>query len=71
MSMVLNKIKRQAKREDGQLLILPCDCDSEEVGALSDPTQSLSSDGKGKDYNRDEQKEKEKNKSDNKLREGL
>ena len=60
MSMVLNKIRRQAKREDGQLLILPSDSDSEEVGALSDPTQGLSSDAKGKDYNRDEQEEKEK-----------
>ena len=70
MSMVLNKIRRQAKREDGQLLILPSDSDSEEVGALSDPTQGLSTDGKGKDSNRDEQEEKEKNKSDNKLREG-
>ena len=67
MSMVLNKIRRQAKREDGQLLILPSDSDSEEVGALSDPTQGLSSDGKGKDSNWDEQEEKEKNKSDNKL----
>ena len=67
MSMVLYKIRRQAKREDGQLLILPSDSDSEEVGALSDPTQGLSSDGKGKDSNWDEQEEKEKNKSDNKL----
>jgi len=67
MSMVLKKIRRQAKREDGQLLILPSDSDSEEVGALSDPTQGLSSDGKGKDSNWDEQEEKEKNKSDNKL----
>ena len=66
--MVLNKIRRQAKREDGQLLILPSDSDSEEVGALSDPTQGLSSDAKGKDYNRDEQEEKEKNKAENKLR---
>ena len=64
---VFNKIRRQAKREDGQLLILPSDSDSEEVGALSDPTQGLSSDGKNSDYNRDEKEEKEKNKSYNKL----
>jgi len=48
MSMVLYKIRRQAKREDGQLLILPSDSDSEEVGALSDPTQGLSSEAKVK-----------------------
>lgn len=41
----LEKIKRQAEREDGQLLILPSVI-SEEVGALSDPTLSLSSEGK-------------------------
>ena len=40
----LKKLKRQAEREDGQLLILPSD--TEEVGALSDPTINLSSDGK-------------------------
>ncbi|EFL46458.1 hypothetical protein HMPREF9296_1366 [Prevotella disiens FB035-09AN] len=38
----LEKIKRQASREDGQLLILPSES-SEEVGALSNPTQGLSS----------------------------
>lgn len=36
----LKKIKKQADREDGQLLILPSD--KEEVGALSDPTVNLS-----------------------------
>ena len=37
----LETLKRQADREDGQLLILPST--SEEVGALSDPTNGLSS----------------------------
>lgn len=41
----LEKIKRQAEREDGQLLILPSGY-PEEVGALSDPTQGLSSESK-------------------------
>lgn len=36
----LKKIKKQADREDGQLLILPSN--KEEVGALSDPTVNLS-----------------------------
>ena len=36
----LEKIKKQADREDGQLLILPSN--KEEVGALSDPTINLS-----------------------------
>ena len=40
----LEKIKRQAEREDGQLLILPSA--KEEAGALSSPTSGLSSDGK-------------------------
>ena len=40
----LEKIKRQAEREDGQLLILPSE--SEEAGALSSRTPDLSSDGK-------------------------
>lgn len=40
----LEKIKRQAEREDGQLLILPSE--SEEAGALSSPTNDLSSVGK-------------------------
>ena len=44
----LNKIKRQAEREDGQLLILPSE-GSEEAGALSGPTNDLSSDGKATD----------------------
>lgn len=38
----VEKIRRQAKREDGQLLILPSVA-SEEVGALSDPTLDLPS----------------------------
>ena len=63
----LNKIRRQAEREDGQLLILPSESDSEEVGALSDPTQGLSSDGKNSDYNRGEQGKGEKNKAGTKL----
>lgn len=40
----LEKIKRQAEREDGQLLILPSV--KEEAGALSSPTSGLSSEGK-------------------------
>ena len=44
----IEKIKRQALREDGQLLILPS-AETEEVGALSDPTQSLPSAHKGKE----------------------
>ena len=38
----LEKIKRQAEREDGQLLILPSE-HSEEAGALSSPTNHLPS----------------------------
>lgn len=41
----LDRIRRQAKREDGQLLILPSVA-SEEVGALSNPTLDLPSVGK-------------------------
>lgn len=41
----LEKLKRQAEREDGQLLILPSE-NSEEVGALADPTPNLPSDNK-------------------------
>lgn len=41
----IEKIKRQAEREDGQLLILPPE-NSGEVGALSDPTLSMSSESK-------------------------
>ena len=63
----LNKIRRQAEREDGKLLILPSESDSEEVGALSDPTQGLSSDSKNSDYNRGEQGKGEKNKAGTKL----
>lgn len=42
--MKVKEIKRQAQREDGQLLILPSNM--EEAGALSSPTPSLS---EGKD----------------------
>ena len=48
----LETIKRQAAREDGQLLILPSY--TEEVGGLSDPTNGLS-DGKGSETNPDMQ----------------
>lgn len=41
----LEKLKRQAEREDGQLLILPSET-SEEVGALSDPTLNQPSESK-------------------------
>ena len=41
----LEKIRRQAANEDGQLLILPSE-KTEEVGALSDPIHDLSSAGK-------------------------
>lgn len=44
----LEKIKRQAEREDGQLLILPSDV-SEEAGALSGPTFDKPSAGKDND----------------------
>ena len=40
----LERIRRQAEREDGQLLILPSE--TEEAGALSSPTNDLSSDRK-------------------------
>lgn len=55
----LEKIKRQAEREDGQLLILPSE-NSEEVGALSDPTLGLSSADKGTNKSETLQGEKEK-----------
>ena len=42
----LEKIKRQAEREDGQLLILPSES-SEEAGALSGPTSDMPSADKG------------------------
>lgn len=48
----LEKIKRQAEREDGQLLILPS-VTSEEAGALSGPTFDLPSDGKGTNFSAD------------------
>ena len=57
----LEKIKRQAEREDGQLLILPSE-NSEEVGALSDPTLGLSSADKG--TNKSETLQGEKGKSE-------
>ena len=56
----VEKIKRQAAREDGQLLILPSD-NTEEVGALSDPTQGLSSAGKVSETSASEQENGEKN----------
>ncbi len=43
----VKKIKKQAAREDGQLLILPLD-DSKEAGDLSHPTSDLLSESKGK-----------------------
>ncbi len=42
----LEKIRKQAEREDGQLLILPSE-KSEEAGALSGPTSGVLSEGKG------------------------
>ena len=51
--------ERQAKREDGQLLILPSDY-AEEVGALSDPTSDSSSAGKGSENVSDEQGNEDK-----------
>ncbi len=50
----LEKIKRQAEREDGQLLILPSET-SEEAGALSGPTFDLPSDGKDNTLSSDKQ----------------
>lgn len=55
----LEKLRRQAEREDGQLLILPSE-KSEEVGALSDPTPSSSSRDKGSDNSQTEQEKPEK-----------
>lgn len=54
------KIRRQAEREDGQLLILPSN-NVEEVGALSDPTSSLTSVGKDSKKVPDEQTKENKN----------
>ncbi|MBR5764904.1 MAG: hypothetical protein IKX93_09845 [Bacteroidaceae bacterium] len=56
----LEQKKRQAEREDGQLLILPSDS-SEEVGALSDPTQDLSSEGKDTEVAVNEKEKGKKN----------
>ena len=50
----LEKIKRQAEREDGQLLILPSET-SEEAGALSGPTFDSPSDGKVNTLSADKQ----------------
>ena len=55
----LEKLKRQAEREDGQLLILPS-ISVEEVGALSDPTLGKPSDGKGSENISSVQAEDEK-----------
>lgn len=44
----MEKLKRQTEREGGQLLILPS-ASAEEVGALSDLTSDLPSEGKGTD----------------------
>ncbi len=52
----LEKIRRQAQREDGQLLILPS-VNPEEVGALSDPTINLSPKNKDTISNPDKQTE--------------
>jgi hypothetical protein len=41
MKKGVEKIKRQAEREGGQILILPSE-NSEEVGGLSDPTLDVS-----------------------------
>ena len=58
----LEKIKRQAEREDGQLLILPSE-KSEEAGALSSPTSDLSSDDKSTQSSETKQISKEKNRA--------
>lgn len=57
----LEKLKRQAEREDGQLLILPSEF-SEEVGALSDPTLSMPSESK--DTTTEQQKQEVEQKND-------
>ena len=56
----IEKIKRQAEREDGQLLILPSE-NSEEAGALSSPTPDLSSEDKGTNNSENKQEDKAKN----------
>ena len=58
----LDKIKRQAEREDGQLLILPSE-HSEEAGALSSRTNGLPS------VNKDTNKSKIAQKEDNEIQE--
>lgn len=50
----IEKIKRQAVREDGHLLILPSE-ESEEAGALSGRTNNLSSEGKVSESSEGEQ----------------
>ncbi|MCD8317970.1 MAG: hypothetical protein LUC45_03570, partial [Paraprevotella sp.] len=62
----LEKIKRQAEREDGQLLILPSE-NTEEVGALSDPTHGMSS--VSKDSEKDNSSQTGSGKSSEKLSE--
>ena len=57
----LEKIKRQADREGGQLLILPSE---EEAGALSSRTDDLSSAGKDTTVSENEQEKGEKNDND-------
>lgn len=56
----LEKIKRQAESEDGQLLILPSD-KTEEAGALSSPTSDLSSESKGTEQSSGVQAEAQEN----------
>ena len=56
----LKKIKRQAEREDGQLLILPSE-KMEEAGALSGPTFNSPSDDKGNALSENTQAESRKN----------
>jgi hypothetical protein len=51
----LEKIKRQAEREGGQILILPSS--SEEAGALSSRANYLSSDSKSTNINHNSQEE--------------
>ena len=52
----LEKIKRQAEREDGQLLILPSE-ESEEAGALSGPTLDSPNGGKVNTLSADKQED--------------
>lgn len=55
----VEKIRRQAEREDGQLLILPSEA-TEEVGALSDPTLDLPSTDKDSNSSRNNSELSEK-----------